>query len=82
MTITQIIGGPHTLDDRFGTQLCTGPTVCVGDAGSPIVETQKGGLKVLIGFAAWFVEPCGTPGYPSVYTKNSRFMAWITENAV
>lgn len=52
-------------------------SVCGGDSGSPLVA-QENGEDVLIGLAAWGLNPCGSiAGAPSVFSRISAFNAWI-----
>ncbi|XP_050458389.1 chymotrypsinogen B-like [Cataglyphis hispanica] len=63
------------------TNICTGPSTnrisaCNGDSGGPLI-TYYGQKPVLIGIISWIIPPCGTS--PTVYTKVSKFNAWIKE---
>lgn len=62
------------------TNVCTGPleggiSACSGDSGGPL--TQDGEL---VGIVSWGFIPCGSVNAPSVYTRVSAFIDWISEN--
>ena len=54
----------------------TGP--CLGDSGGPLICGQNG-LPVLTGIVS-FGEGCAKTNFPGVYTKVSRYLAWIKNN--
>ncbi|XP_022916351.1 trypsin delta-like [Onthophagus taurus] len=61
------------------TNLCTlvkgdPKTACSGDSGGPLVQNNT-----LIGIVSFGINNCATRGAPSVYTKVSRFVDWISE---
>ncbi|XP_072767324.1 serine protease 1 [Anoplolepis gracilipes] len=65
------------------TNICTGPITggisgCNGDSGGPLIS-RYGEKPVLTGIASWIIAPCGTYGSPTVYTKVSKFNAWIKQ---
>ncbi|XP_018407061.1 PREDICTED: trypsin-1-like [Cyphomyrmex costatus] len=67
------------------TNICTGPlnkqiSACYGDSGGPLIS-YVGGKPVINGIVSWGINPCGTPGAPSVYTRVSSFNNWITQKA-
>jgi len=60
--------------------LCAGPSdggedACEGDSGGPLV-VQNGDIWKLAGVVSWG-EDCAAPGYYGVYTRVSRFEAFI-----
>ncbi|XP_049947521.1 trypsin-1-like [Schistocerca serialis cubense] len=62
------------------TMICTGPlydgiSVCSGDSGGPLVQDG-----LLIGVVSWGLNMCGYPGAPSVYTRVSAHLDFISEN--
>lgn len=61
------------------TNVCTGPleggiSACSGDSGGPL--TQDGEL---VGIVSWGFIPCGSVNAPSVYTRVSAFIDWISQ---
>ncbi|XP_049773116.1 trypsin-1-like [Schistocerca cancellata] len=63
------------------TMVCTGPiydgiSVCSGDSGGPLAQNGE-----LIGIVSWGVDPCGSPGAPSVYTRVSAHLDFINQNS-
>ncbi|XP_045772725.1 trypsin CFT-1-like [Maniola jurtina] len=48
---------------------------CWGDHGSPLLHND-----IVVGITS-FGTGCGGSGYPSIYTKVSRFTSWISSNA-
>ncbi|KMQ91955.1 cationic trypsin-3 [Lasius niger] len=64
------------------TNICTGSlsgiSICFGDSGGPLI-TRYGQKSVLTGIASWGFWPCGELYAPSVYTKVSKFNAWIEQ---
>ncbi|XP_077290354.1 trypsin-1-like [Arctopsyche grandis] len=72
----------NPLDER--SNVCTGPltggkSACNGDSGGPLVQIENN-KTVQIGIVSWGYNPCGTKGAPSVYTKVSSFVDFITEH--
>ncbi|XP_031777809.1 glandular kallikrein, prostatic-like [Nasonia vitripennis] len=82
----RVVAPISTLTD---IQFCTGPlsetkTICIGDAGSPLVQLKcdtdaDSQSPVLIGIASWSPYPCGKTGSPTVFTLVSAFVSWIEE---
>ncbi|KAF6029206.1 hypothetical protein EB796_012485 [Bugula neritina] len=54
---------------------------CTGDSGGPLVCGVKG-KYVLAGATSWGKTGCQTDGYPSVYTRISKYLRWIAMNIV
>jgi len=52
-----------------------------GDSGGPLVCGVKG-KYVLAGATSWGKTGCQTDGYPSVYTRISKYLRWIAMNIV
>ncbi|TDG44855.1 hypothetical protein AWZ03_008752 [Drosophila navojoa] len=52
---------------------------CNGDSGGPLVVEHKDAPSELIGVVSWGYIPCGAANYPSVYTRVSAFIGWITK---
>ena len=49
-----------------------------GDSGGPI-SCGVNGRYYVMGAASWVASGCTTPGYPSVYTRVSKYLDWINE---
>lgn len=47
-----------------------------GDSGGPLTVNNE-----LTGLVSW-ANGCARPGYPTVYTRVSKFLDWIEANAV
>lgn len=71
-------------DDFDGpSQLCIGSAragvdSCQGDSGGPVIAGEDAALR-LVGLVS-YGNGCGREGVPGVYTRVSRFSAWIDEN--
>ncbi|XP_023246672.1 trypsin-1-like [Copidosoma floridanum] len=66
------------------TQLCANdPTArrgqCSGDSGGPLSIDGK-----LVGIVSWSIKDpyCASTTYPGIYTRVSKYVDWINENAV
>ncbi|XP_026462775.1 trypsin-2-like [Ctenocephalides felis] len=64
--------------------ICTGPltggiSACSGDSGGPLVQ-YNGDEVTLLGVVSWGYIPCGSRNRPSVYTRVSGYLDWISEN--
>ena len=51
-----------------------------GDSGGPL-QCKVNGRWVLTGATSWGRSGCQTAGYPSVYTRVSKYLDWISANA-
>ncbi|XP_049841373.1 mite allergen Der f 3-like [Schistocerca gregaria] len=66
-------------DPIYDTQLCVARfedinyDSCTGDSGGPLVYEGK-----LVGLVSWGYR-CATPPYPSINTRVSSYVSWITE---
>ncbi|KAG7188821.1 hypothetical protein KM043_008430 [Ampulex compressa] len=65
------------------TNVCTGPldgslSACKGDSGGPLISLNAFGQAEVIGIVSWGLFPCGGKNAPSVYTRVSAFVTWIT----
>ncbi|CAK9819754.1 Gpl [Anthophora quadrimaculata] len=65
------------------TNVCTGPldgslSACKGDSGGPLVTRNTFGEADVVGIVSWGLFPCGGKNAPSVYTRVSAFVTWIT----
>ncbi|XP_073679424.1 complement factor I-like [Garra rufa] len=49
---------------------------CQGDSGGPLVCKDASGLSYVWGIVSW-VDKCGEPNYPGVYTKVAHYFDWI-----
>jgi len=49
---------------------------CAGDNGGPLVATQRGGARILVGVTG-ATDRCGDPGYPGVYQRVSTYEGWV-----
>ncbi|KAH8359552.1 hypothetical protein KR093_007415 [Drosophila rubida] len=67
-----------------GSQLCAGGKnnvdTCRGDSGGPLmVPTNVGQQEVFFvaGITSYGPTPCGTPGWPGVYTRVGHYVDWV-----
>ncbi|KAF7412583.1 hypothetical protein HZH66_001479 [Vespula vulgaris] len=65
------------------TNICTGPldgslSACKGDSGGPLVSLNAFGQAEIIGIVSWGLFPCGGKNAPSVYTRVSAYITWIS----
>jgi secreted trypsin-like serine protease len=62
---------------KIGIAVVTYDVICSqGDTGGALViEGQQ------VGISSWQRVPCGTQGFPAVYTQVSLYIDWITNNA-
>lgn len=50
---------------------------CFGDSGGPLIVRDESGQEWrLAGITSWGIG-CAIPGHPGVYTRVSRFTAWV-----
>lgn len=49
---------------------------CVGDSGGPLIHND-----IVVGVCSWGYG-CGSPRFPGVNTRVSRFTSWINHIAV
>lgn len=68
-------------------QLCTtginGSDACEGDSGGPLMRFEQGeGIPryFLIGVVSFGPTQCGFSGIPSVFTKITNYVEWITKH--
>ncbi|XP_033173979.1 lectizyme [Drosophila mauritiana] len=54
-------------------------SACNGDSGGPLVVEFTNAPSELIGIVSWGYIPCGVANMPSVYTKVSSFIDWISK---
>jgi len=52
---------------------------CAGDSGGPLSCQASDGRFYLSGVVSWGTDTCNTPGYPSVFTNLSPYLAWINQ---
>ncbi|OAD61120.1 Lectizyme [Eufriesea mexicana] len=74
---------PKQRNPLHSTNICTGPldgslSACKGDSGGPLVTRNAFGDAEVVGIVSWGLFPCGAKNAPSVYTKVSAFVTWIT----
>ncbi|CAH1774022.1 unnamed protein product [Owenia fusiformis] len=66
----------------YDFHICAGDGIrgsCSGDSGGPMV-CRRGSQWILAGVSSWAMRGCDTPGFPSVYSRITSFLAWINEN--
>ena len=57
-----------------------GKDACSGDSGSAIFTKEKNKV-IQIGLVSGSLDvPCGTPGYPTFYTRVQYYLKWILDN--
>ncbi|XP_068144637.1 lectizyme [Drosophila tropicalis] len=54
-------------------------SACNGDSGGPLVVEFENAASELIGVVSWGYIPCGLANFPSVYTKVSSYVDWISK---
>ncbi|EDW75495.1 uncharacterized protein Dwil_GK23887 [Drosophila willistoni] len=54
-------------------------SACNGDSGGPLVVEQENAASELIGVVSWGYIPCGLANLPSVYTRVSAYVDWISK---
>ncbi|XP_016985635.1 lectizyme [Drosophila rhopaloa] len=54
-------------------------SACNGDSGGPLVVEFENAASELIGIVSWGYIPCGLANLPSVFTKVSSYVDWITD---
>lgn len=78
--LTDLFGDPEPLDET--SNVCTGPlydgiSACSGDSGGPLAQQDT---NEIVGIVSWGITPCGYDGAPSVFTKVSSFVDFISVN--
>lgn len=72
--------------DIIDKQICAGAKEggkdsCQGDSGGPLLLQQGGANRwAIAGVVSWGIR-CAEPGNPGVYTRVSKYSAWIRNNA-
>ncbi|XP_076479002.1 venom peptide isomerase heavy chain [Bombus vancouverensis nearcticus] len=74
---------PKEKNPLHPTNICTGPlngslSACKGDSGGPLVTRNGFGEAEVVGVVSWGLFPCGGKNAPSVYTRVSAFVTWIS----
>lgn len=64
------------------TQICAGGTAgrdsCRGDSGGPLMgHSQQANNWIAVGIVSYGPSPCGTEGWPGVYTRVGAYVDWI-----
>ncbi|XP_026735233.1 CLIP domain-containing serine protease 2-like isoform X1 [Trichoplusia ni] len=64
------------------TQICAGGIAgqdsCRGDSGGPLMGTAPAANNwMVLGVVSYGPSPCGTPGWPGVYTRVGAYIDWI-----
>lgn len=54
-------------------------SACNGDSGGPLVVEHENAPSELIGIVSWGYIPCGLANYPSVYTRVSSYIDWVSK---
>lgn len=69
-------------------QFCAGGTTtdradaCQGDSGGPVIAQHGEGVykyQYMVGLVSYGLQKCGTKGWPTVYTRVSRYLPWIRD---
>ncbi|XP_045776967.1 CLIP domain-containing serine protease 2-like [Maniola jurtina] len=62
-------------------QICAGGTShkdsCRGDSGGPLMAQDSAMNWMVLGVVSYGPSPCGSPGWPGVYTRVTAFVDWI-----
>ncbi|XP_067622677.1 lectizyme [Eurosta solidaginis] len=66
------------------SNICTtshqkGISACNGDSGGPLVQQHEGAPSEIIGIVSWGFIPCGYGNMPSIYTRVSAYLDWISD---
>lgn len=73
---TSRLGNPSIIEFCAGSSSSEETkTICQGDSGSPLVQDNE-----LIGIAVRSINPCGISAKPSIFTRVSSFVGWITKS--
>lgn len=72
----------------LSTHLCAlggnGRDTCRGDSGGPLAGYTPNNNKVpyfyLVGISSFGVSKCGADGWPSVFTRVTKYLDWIKDN--
>lgn len=64
------------------TQICAGGVQgqdsCRGDSGGPLMgQAPSANNWVVVGVVSYGPAPCGTQGWPGVYTRVGAYIDWI-----
>lgn len=54
-------------------------SACNGDSGGPLVIEREGTPSELVGIVSWGYTPCGLAKLPSIFTRVSAFIDWVTK---
>ncbi|CAH2257139.1 CLIP domain-containing serine protease 2-like [Pararge aegeria] len=72
-----------SMRDVDENQICAGgeehKDSCRGDSGGPLMG-QVHGNWMLLGVVSYGPSPCGSPGWPGVYTRVTNYVDWILAN--
>ena len=67
----------YNITDNMICARGVGRDSCQGDSGGPLAVQADGRHYSVIGVVSW-AEGCAKPGYPTVYTRLTSLLDWLT----